>query len=282
MRSREAPLWLRILLNLCGPVGVGLALLGYINAALGLAFLFSGVLYVGWEIYPSAKNFVGRRRWLSLPVFLVSGLVLGLCAWLLLLRAIPADSHDGAVSPSEAVPSLVARVLIARADPLVRFYQHPPVSFERVNTELYVELTNQTDAPIYIQGYSVLALIRGQQWRAFQNLPGLGLESDEIGFLEQHRAYLARIDLSKNGFDWLIRKGPIGAHQAIQAWMFFKSGLSTSEIFQVTQFRITLIDSTEKQYVLFSDYPNASSSFAVGELKVLPREPVPTNLREEP
>jgi hypothetical protein len=188
----------------------------------------------------------------------------------------------GLGSTISASKDLVGRVLIARADPLYRFYQHPPAYFERIDTELYVEITNETDVPIYIRGYSVLALVSGQQWKTFQNLPALGLEPDEIGFIAPNRAYLNRIDLSKNGFDYLIRQKALGAHEAVQAWMFFNSGLSNSKLSQVKKFRITILDSTEKQHIFFSDYPNVSGQFAVGELRVLPRETVPANLQEEP
>jgi len=86
MPIREQPLLLRILLNICGPLGMALALFGYLNAALGLGFLVGTVLYVGWELYPSASVFVRRRMLLSLPVFLFTGLLVGLCAWVLVLK----------------------------------------------------------------------------------------------------------------------------------------------------------------------------------------------------
>ncbi len=87
--ARELPLWLKILLNICGPLGVGLALLGYLNAWLGILFLIGTTLYVSWELYPGAAAFVKRRPRLSLPIFLSVGLAMGLCAWFLLLRISP-------------------------------------------------------------------------------------------------------------------------------------------------------------------------------------------------
>ncbi len=89
---RELPLSLKILLNICGPLGVGLALLGYLSAGLGILFLIATMLYVSWELYPSATGFVKRRPRLSLPIFLSVGLAMGLCAWLLLLRISPETS----------------------------------------------------------------------------------------------------------------------------------------------------------------------------------------------
>ena len=250
--------------------------------ALGICLCLIG--YMHWEdIRSLVAIIIDWSRINRVAAIGISGLVgfvlCGGIAWFVTAqqKAVISKPHG----PSES-PALVVRVLIARADPLCRFYQHPPAYYHRIGTELYIEITNQTDAPIYLQGYSVLALLRGQQWRAFKNLFGLGLEPDEIGAIAPDHTYLNRFDLSQNGFDYLIRKKPIGSHQAIQAWMFFESGLTPSEVFQVTQFRLTLVDSTEKQYVLFSDYPTVSSNFSVGELKVLPREPVPVNLKEEP
>jgi hypothetical protein len=72
-RPREQPLFLKILLNICGPIGLGLALLGIINAVLGLVFLIGGVSYIGWELYPSAVALVRRRPLGSLPIFLCIG-----------------------------------------------------------------------------------------------------------------------------------------------------------------------------------------------------------------
>lgn len=189
-----------------------------------------------------------------------------------------APSIQSSDSPS---PYVIGRVLIASAEPFYRLYQHPPAYFERIDTELYMTITNTTTAPLYVQGYSVVALVRGQQWRNFQNLIGLGLDPEEIGLISPKSSYLSRIDLSKNGFDFLMKRGPLGPNEAIEAWMFFKSGLSGSDLFQVTQFRITIVDSTQRQHTFFCDFPSATGSM-VGTLKVLPREPIPQGLREMP
>jgi hypothetical protein len=244
-------------------------------------------LIIGWHHWTDIRS-IGDQILIWAPAHRAKAVMV--CAVVVLLLAagfgyLVLKKPHAAVptsAPSSQERELIGQVLIASADPFVRFYQHPPAYFERVDTHLYVVITNQTNIPIYIEGYSVLALVGGQQWRVLQNLPPFGLEPDEIGFLAPNRAYLNRIDLNVNGFDCLMRKGPIGPHQALQAWMFFKSGLSASEIFRVTQFKITMLDSTGKRYVLFSDFPNKTMNFAVGKLRVLPREPVPRNLRQEP
>jgi hypothetical protein len=194
---------------------------------------------------------------------------------------IASTSGDAATSSDRPSPDVVGRVLIATAEPFYRFYQHPPAYFERIDTELYVTITNQTAAPLYVQGYSVVALVRGQQWRSFQNLIALGLDPQEIGMMVPKSSYLSRIDLTENGFDYLMRQKPLGPHQALEAWMFFNSGLTSSYLFDVTQFRITIVDSTQKQHTFFSDYPPQGDPM-VGKLKILPREPIPPSLREMP
>ncbi len=68
----EQPLWVKILLNICDmrSVGVGLASLGVLSAVVGLGFLLGTILYVDWELYPNAGQFVRRRsRLVSLLLF---------------------------------------------------------------------------------------------------------------------------------------------------------------------------------------------------------------------
>lgn len=85
-KQRELPLWLKIVLNGCGPLGVGLSLLGYLSAGLALAFLCVTVAYVGWELYPGTVNFVRKNHAMSLLIFISIGTLLGLCAWFLMLK----------------------------------------------------------------------------------------------------------------------------------------------------------------------------------------------------
>ena len=89
---RELPLWLKIILNVSGPAGVGLTLLGIINASLGFFCLGIGVIYIGWELYPKGVVFVKRSPFLSLPIFMLAGSLIGGCAWLILLKAEPSTS----------------------------------------------------------------------------------------------------------------------------------------------------------------------------------------------
>lgn len=88
-KPREFPTWIRILLNASGPLGVGLALLGILSIGWGFIFLAAGLLYISWEIYPSAHKLTKRRRALSLFIFLGVGAVMGFFAWLLVLKSNP-------------------------------------------------------------------------------------------------------------------------------------------------------------------------------------------------
>lgn len=119
---REHPLWLRIPLNLSGPLGIGLALLGILNIALGVVFTVIGVLYVAWEVYPSAHGFVKRRPTMSLAVFLVGGLAVGFFTWWFMLKtATPKDVSAPLVGEraSEATPKRL-EFLQRRADRIQR------------------------------------------------------------------------------------------------------------------------------------------------------------------
>jgi hypothetical protein len=44
---------------------------------------------------------------------------------------------------------LVGNVLVCLGEPLYRLYQHPPAYFERLDTALYVDITNQT-GPLFM------------------------------------------------------------------------------------------------------------------------------------
>jgi hypothetical protein len=108
----------------------------------------------------------------------------------------------------------------------------------------------------------------------------LGNDPTEFALIDPQCTNIGRIDLSENGFDYFIKSKPIGPHEAIEKWMFFKSGLTASDIFQITQFKMTIIDSSGKGYVLFSEF--LPKHFAEGAFKFLRNEPCPANLREEP
>jgi hypothetical protein len=83
---RRHPIWLRISLNLCGPLGLAATLLGWVTPV-GLVAMAVGLVYVCWELQPIIAQWVGRRRAVSLLVFLVCGALLGRAAWWILRPA---------------------------------------------------------------------------------------------------------------------------------------------------------------------------------------------------
>lgn len=81
MEPRQQPLWLRVTLNLCGPVGLGITLMGWVRPTWGLGVMGIGFLYVLWEFTPRINSFVRRRLFVSLVVFVLVGAGLGAVAW---------------------------------------------------------------------------------------------------------------------------------------------------------------------------------------------------------
>lgn len=114
---REQPLWIKIPLNLCGPIGVAMALLGYLNAGLGLLILGASTIYIGWELYPKADQFVRKSKVLSLISFVFAGMVMGFCAWLLVLKI----HHPPLVPDPKKLPDL--RLQIDKLIPLFGYTQ---------------------------------------------------------------------------------------------------------------------------------------------------------------
>jgi|SRR5271165_985253 len=95
-QPRQHPLWLRIILNACGPLGLGVTLLGYVKPELGLLFMAITVACVIWELHPKIHGRLVRRPILSLIAFVLCGASLGGMAWYLLRKTAIADmeSHN--------------------------------------------------------------------------------------------------------------------------------------------------------------------------------------------
>src|ERR1035441_1293318 len=65
---------------------------------------------------------------------------------------------QGEVSLKDAEGPISCKVEAASFSQLFRFFQNPPVYFQRLDTSLRVSLTNGSDKPIYIRDHSVSAL----------------------------------------------------------------------------------------------------------------------------
>lgn len=266
--------WLRAKLSRWDVVGI-LAPLIYatgVGAMYGGDYLIAAVLYCLSIFWVMLRICVGRelRGHPQRPAVII------LVAILAIVLAGTSSAWDGYKYRSR--PKLVGYVGYLGFEPFYRFYQHPPAYFERIDTEIYLSLTNQTGQPIHVADYAVAALV-GDRWRHLTNLPGLGLEPDEIGLMSPNRLYLSRIDLSENGFDYLMRKRALAGGEDIEAWMFFRSGIAAVDQSKVKKFRITITDSSQEAHTFFCAYPGPRT---IGKLKILAGELVSRSLREAP
>ncbi|HLW83254.1 MAG TPA: hypothetical protein VKS20_14550 [Candidatus Acidoferrales bacterium] len=198
-------------------------------------------------------------------------------------------THTTRPLSKEEGAELYAQVLGLFPGPVYQFYKHPPVYFKRLDTMLYVSITNQTDIPLYLRRYSASAFVGGK-WIAFKNADPSAYWADEFGAIipsqNQNPAMIKRFDLSKNGYDYVMNQRPLGPHENLRLWMFFMSGIGDASEVKNSKFRLTFYDSTNNKYVCVSQ--NHSDGITIGpsgsgaDLTYLPPEPVPANLREEP
>jgi hypothetical protein len=183
-------------------------------------------------------------------------------------------------------PVLYAEVLTIAPGPIYQFYQHPPVAFVRLDTMLYVSITNASDIPLYISRYSAAAFLNGN-WITFKNPDPGGYQSDEFGAMIplDKPTTIRRLDLSSNGFDFVMRHRPLAAHENLKLWMFFLSGIEVGTDLKAVKIRLTFYDSTNKKYECMSQ--NREIGITVGpegsgtDVLYLPAEPIPPNLHEE-
>lgn len=107
--SRQHPTWLRILLNLCGPVGLAATWFGWVKPVLGIIAMAVGVLYVGWELKPKLSQWTRRRIWMSLSAFMLIGSTVGALYWFVVRHHIMvAPAPSPAVSLLRSSPVLQA------------------------------------------------------------------------------------------------------------------------------------------------------------------------------
>src|SRR6185437_2482266 len=122
-----------------------------------------------------------RPLWqLSLIAFLLLGSVGTLTV--LALRYVDGKQHGGQPHTSPESGQLVCQVKIVQFEPVYRFYQSPPVFFQRLDTMIYVSLTNQTGKPLDIRDHSAAALV-GTQWVSFKNAGSAAFEPYAFGLM---------------------------------------------------------------------------------------------------
>jgi len=202
------------------------------------------------------------------------------------------SNHLKRVLASQLAPKqemLACEVVSVYFEDLYRFYQEPPKYFQHLDTALRLSLTNQTGKALYIKNRKVSALA-GVKWVPFKNSENGAYEPHAFGGMgkdKNGRDQFFRFDLSSNGFDYITQERPIGVDENVELWMFFISGLTRKDLSSISQFKFLFTDSAGNEFPCVSAYPPKnvrpdSIGSENGDLKILPSEPVPPTLREEP
>lgn len=112
MEARQPPLWLRIFLNLCGPAGLGVTLMGWVRPVWGIGVMAIGLIYVVWETAPWTTKQIHRRPLVSLAVFMIVGTCLGAASWWIWKNSITQSTtpttpvtHPTILKPPEKPPT---------------------------------------------------------------------------------------------------------------------------------------------------------------------------------
>jgi hypothetical protein len=82
-----------------------------------------------------------------------------------------------------------------------------------------------------------------------------------------------------------MQQRPLNTDENSELWMFFISGLSRADQRNINQFKFVFYDSGGIEFPCVSDYSIKTDQGTVvgsSQLKFLPREPIPSDLREEP
>jgi hypothetical protein len=213
----------------------------------------------------------------------------------ILLLAIITLGLGKAVMPGPSVePKLSCQVETVQFEPVYRFssgstsFQTPPVYFQRLDTSIRISLMNQLGKPVYLQNPSAATLV-GKQWVEFKNADSAAFEPYAFGLIGigENKAFLSRYDLSSNGFDYVMQQGPLKADENRELWMFFISGISRDKLPDVSQFKFVFHDRAGEEFQCSSPYSVKADKGTIvgtnrGDLKVMPMERIPPNLREEP
>jgi hypothetical protein len=185
--------------------------------------------------------------------------------------------------------TLACQVASVQLDSFYRFFQDPPVYFQRLDTALRLSLTNGVGRRVYLRNYSVAALTL-TEWVPFKNADSAAFEPNAFGLMGvgESQAYLGRFDLSANGFDYVMQQKPLEPDENIELWMFFISGLSRERLREISQFKFIFHERAgAEELSCISPYSVKDDQGAVigmrrGNLKAKPLERIPPNLREEP
>ena len=131
------------------------------------------------------------------------------------------------------------------------------------------------------------ALVDGK-WAELENAESLGVDAFSFGQILSlnGKQVISDMDLSKNGFDYVMQQRPLEPDEDFEGWMFFKSDLKLSgqSLYRIKRFRMRLFDSAEQEYNFTSDFPAKRSHTLVspGQINIGPIEEVLPTLQEEP
>jgi hypothetical protein len=128
----------------------------------------------------------------------------------------PAETTKSeSTSTPTASGKLVCQVMTVQFEPVFRFFQSPPVYFQRLDTMLRVSLTNQTGKPLSIRGYSV-AVLKGVDWIQFKNADSAAYEPYAFGVMESgDKPFIRRFNLSTNGFDYVTHQKALNPDESM-------------------------------------------------------------------
>jgi len=196
----------------------------------------------------------------------------------------PTSSPPSALPPSAPLPrpTIFGGVNSIFIEPYYRFYQDPPIAFDRLNAALYLNVTNGTGKALYVRGYWVEAFLEGK-WVKFSGQMSGAFEPYAYGLMDLKTNTLTRFDLSRNGFDYITQQRPLAPDENIDAWIFLKAPLNPNDGQKIRKFKVTILDSTDQQYSFVSDYPTKRGTGIVvpQQLRFMPPERIPPTLHEE-
>jgi hypothetical protein len=251
---REHPLWLKVVLNVCGPLGLGLALLGYLNALLGLTFTAIGVVYVAWELYPGAHKLVRRNPIMSLPLFLCGGLGLGFVVWLALLTIKSREPNPK--FPPEGFSVVFKTELINMEHRLdenqslwVLYTSGYGTTIAPVAFVSFLEITSLYDYPVRVSTYSLAIRTDVCGWLYLSPIDAKGVK---LLWNQEHLNPMHVLNLRRNGFDYLWMYD-VPAHGTQFGMLLFDTRTPCQiEPGTVIQFRLEMTDSLNRSYTYLS------------------------------
>lgn len=102
--SRPIPKWLSIALNVSGPAGLAVTLMGWVKPTFGILWMSVGLIYVLWEIWPHGRQWVNAMPIISLLTFILVPAGIGASIWFALRSGHPAEKGKESSATTPATP----------------------------------------------------------------------------------------------------------------------------------------------------------------------------------